>query len=498
MTKIKRYSPLTILFDIGSLLKNSFFFVIYLYVIQANSESVITKYGRIIFLIIVGLTFVSIIYKWFTHKYKVADDSFHLYRGLFSKSERTIPFSKVQNVNRHTSLFHRLFKMTSIHFETAITGESSTVKFEVISKQEAEQMEKHLKNIDQDATDIDQESMDSNPEAVQGDPARTIHFQPTKRDTLKASFTSLSFLVLIPLIGSFYYSLDEIFQIEGVAKDFFEWTISSWWVITIIVIALLLASIVFGIIRTFIKYGKYEISSDADYIYITKGMIDETAFSISKEKVQAIEIEQTVIKRLLGLAGVKLRSAGGLNLGEDTLEINTLYPFLPVDKAYEMIAEILPSYTISQEMTQLPTKSFWVRILSPSWFWLIATGALFYFKPTILNMEQAWLIISIALLIFILIARTLDFVHTRYLINDQFVQFKTGALTTSLFISKREKVIEVEIKRNIVQKSLGLASVETINRGSPVHHTNINDVPIKVAHEFFHWYVDRRNEVEIE
>src|SRR5699024_3050144 len=149
VTKIKRYSPLTILFDIGSLLKNSFFFVIYLYVIKANSESAITKYGRLIFLIIVGLTFVSIIYKWFTHKYKVSDDSFHLYKGLFSKSERTIPFSKVQNINRHTSFIHRLFKMTSIHYETAIAGENATVKFEVISPKDAEQMEEHLKNIDQ-------------------------------------------------------------------------------------------------------------------------------------------------------------------------------------------------------------------------------------------------------------------------------------------------------------------------------------------------------------
>src|SRR5699024_6461797 len=109
---------------------------------------------------------------------------------------------------------------------------------------------------------------------------------------------------------------------------------------------------------------------DTHYIYITKGMIDETAFSISKEKVQAIEIEQSIMKRFLGLAGVKLRSAGGLNLGEDTNEINTLYPFLPVDQAYEIIAEILPSYTISQEMIELPQKSFWVRIFSPSWFWL--------------------------------------------------------------------------------------------------------------------------------
>src|SRR5699024_9597340 len=237
------------------------------------------------------------------------------------------------------------------------------------------------------------------------DPDRVIHFQPTTRDTLKASFTSLSFLVLIPLIGSLYYSLDEFFHIKGVAKDFFEWTIGSWWVITMIASALLLASIAFGIIRTFLKYGKYEISSDTHYIYITKGMIDETTFSISKEKVQAIEIEQSIMKRLLGLTGVKLRSAGGLSLGEDTDEINTLYPFLPIDQAYEIIAEILPSYTISQEMMELPKRSFCVRIFSPSWFWIITTVALFYFKPTILNIEQAWLFISITLLLFILIGR---------------------------------------------------------------------------------------------
>jgi putative membrane protein len=498
MTKLKRYSPLIILFDLGRLLKNSFFFVIYLYVIKANSISPIIKYGRVIFLIVLGLTFFSIIYKWFTHKYKLDEQSFHLYTGLFSKSERTIPFSKVQNVNRHTSLFHRIFKMTSIHFETAVTGDHATVKFEVISQKDAKSMEAHLRNIDQDTTDLNQEYDDPNPEIEHQDLDRTIHFQPTKGDVLKASFTSLSFLVLIPLIGSLYYSLDGIFQIEGVAKDFFEWTISSWWVIPVLAFTLLLASITFGIIRAFVKYGKYEISSDAHYIYIAKGMIDETAFSISKEKVQAIVIEQTVMKRLLGLAGVKLRSAGGLSLGDDTLEINTLYPFLPVDQAYKIIAEILPSYTISQEMNKLPRKSFWVRILSPSWLWLIATGALLYFKPTILNIEQTWFFISIALLICILILRVLDFTHTRYLINEQFIQFKTGALTTSLFISKREKVIEVGITRNIIQKKIGLASVETINRGSPVHHTDINDLPIEVAHDFFHWYVNRKNEVRIE
>ena len=92
----------------------------------------------------------------------------------------------------------------------------------------------------------------------------------------------------------------------------------------------------------------------------------------------------------------------------------------------------------------------------------------------------------------------LDFSHTRYAINEEFIQFKTGALTTSLFISKREKVIEVGISRNIIQKMLGLASIETVNRARPIHHTYINDIPVETAHDFFHWYAKRGNEIEIE
>ena len=492
MTKIKRYSPLTMLFNIGKLFRNSFFFVIYLYVLKAGSESLLIKYGRIVFLISIGLSLFSIIYKWFTHKYELDHTSFHLYKGLFSKTERTIPFSKIQTVNRHTSLFHRMFKMTSIHFDTGMAGEDATVTFEVISQIEAERMEAHVRNADHgEAVHLD------HAETEHKDSNRIIHFQPTRKDIIKASFSSLSFLVLIPLIASFYYKINEIFHVDDTAGGFLEKIMGSWWIVTIVVIVILIASATFGIVRTFLKYGKYEISSDSNQIYIRKGVIDETAFSISKEKVQAIEIEQSLIKRLLGLAEVKLTSAGSLSSEEGTLEINTLYPFLPVNKAYEMVSDILPSYQITREMIRLPKKSFWIRILWPSWFWLIATGALFYFKPTILDMEWAWMFFSAALLLCILILRLLDFFHTRYLINDQFIQFKKGALTTSLFVSKREKVIEVKVTRNIIQKMLGLASIETTNRGKPVHHSGVNDVPVERANKFFQWYMGRKNEIRV-
>lgn len=495
MTKVKRYHPLLMLFDIWQLLKNIFFIFIFLFVIKAGSQSLFITYGRLLFFIVCGISFIYITLKWFTHKYALDDRCFYLYKGIFSKSERTIPFSKIQNVNSHTSLFHRMFNVTSISFETGMQGEEAAVKYEVVSKKEAERMEEYIASV------VREDAMNLNPSEMaveKEDSNRTIHFKPMKKDILKASFTSLSFLLFIPLLLSFYSKVDDIFHVVEQTKGIFFSIIGSWWIVTTIVIVLIIASVGFGIARTFLKYGKYEISSDQDRIYITKGVLDETAFSIAKEKVQAIEIKQSILKRLLGFAEVKLTSAGSLSLGEETHEINSLYPFLPVGRAYDMVSEILPAYEVTQKMKRLPKKSLWVRVFSPSWIWMIASAALYYFKPAVLGIEQAWWIISAALLMVIVAARWLDFLHTQYILNDRFIQLKTGSLTTSLFVSKRDKVIEVKVTRNIFQKWIGLASIETINRAKPIQHNGIKDVPVEFAGLFYKWYIGRRKEIEIE
>jgi len=505
MKEAKRYHLLSMLFDLWGLAKTSFFMVIYLFVIRFGSESAFTTYGRIAFYLFVGISIVSIILKWVTHKYKMEDQSFHLYKGRFIKSKLIIPFSKIQNVNRRTSLFHRIFKKTSIRFETSMAGSDDAVAFNVISQKEADRLEElvgnshtkeevvsslaNMETMEEETSDIDS--------TVKANSIRTIHFNPTKKDIYKASFTSLSFLLLIPLVGSIYSETNQIFNIGNRTEGFISTIMSSWWIVTLISVVLVLISITFGIIRTYLKYGKYEISSDDERIYIRKGVIDETSFSIAKEKVQAIEITQSPMKRILGLAAVKLTSAGNLNSDDEQLEINSLYPFLPVKRAYEMISEMLPSYEVTEEMSRLPKKSLTIRMLKPSWMWIILTLILFYFQPSVFNIEQAWWILSGCFLLFIGLLRALDFLNTRYTLNDHFIQLKNGSFSTTLFVSKRNKIIEVTVTRTFTQKLLGLSSIGTINRAQPVHHASIDDIPAELAGRFYTWYVERRNEVEL-
>lgn len=500
MGQKKRYHPLIILFDFWSLIKNAFFFAFLLFVINYGSDATWVEYGRIIFYFAVALTIFSIIYKWATRKYLLDDVSFHMYRGLFNKSEKTIPYSKVHNIQHRTTLLHKIFGVTSITFETSMTDMDASIKFDVILHQEVNRIETMIKGDKPEKDIARNETNDLLPEGdVNSEKTasnRTIHFKPTRKDIFKASFTSLSFLLLIPMVISISSDIDQLFDVEVKTEEFYNSIMNSWWIVTVLIVVLILASVIFGVVQTFLRYGTYEISSDQESIYITRGVLDESTFLISKDKVQAIEIKQTAMKRMLGLAEVKLISAGSVGESED--KKNSLYPFLPVQRAYEMIAEVLPAYEVTQRMTPLPRKSLWVRLLRPSWLWIVSSVALYYFKPLVLGMEQAWWMISVSLFFIIYVFRILDFINTRFILNGRFVQFKTGSLQTSLFVSKREKVIEVKVSRNKLQKRLGLSSIKMVNRAKPIYHTGIDDVPEMLADSFYTWYVGRKNEIEVE
>ncbi|OZI13189.1 hypothetical protein CEW92_02905 [Bacillaceae bacterium SAS-127] len=489
---LKKLHSLKILLDIWKLVKENIFFFMLLFILNFNSDKTYIKILQIIFIVYVVWRLLWLLIDWFTSKYEIKENAIHLQSGIFSRSYRTVPFSKVQNIQRRTTMIHKFLRVTSMTLETAAAGDESSVTMDVLLKKEADQLEEqinrvrageHFANEELAENSLDQYEETKLVASIAEE--KTVHFTPTTKDLLKASFISLSFFILFPIV----FKLDDIFQIEMLAKDVFEVISKSWWIISLVSVVLILLSVGIGMIRTFMKYGKYEISSDSQSIYIKKGVLDESAFSIQKEKVQAVVITQSFMKRLLGLAEVELISAGQTDF--EGMETNSLYPFLPVQRAYDMIEEILPGYRVERNMERLPKEAFWVRMIRHSVFWLVVTVAVFYFKPSF------WYI-PVALTAFAYLIKILNYKNSRYRITEEFIQMKTGAFNTNLFITKRSKVIEIEVTQTKLQKSFGLATINTVNRSKPIHHEELDDVPVEVADEFYIWYVARRNEIIIE
>lgn len=503
-----RYHPLTILFRIYNLVKNSVFIALLLFVVNGGSDSWLFEYGRYAFLAIILWRVIYIILAWFFEKYHWENQTFHMRKGIFVKKSSTIPFSRVQNVTKKTTIFHKLFGLTSLSLETAMDGEDDSIYFEVVSKQHADflvdlvQEETKEKETTQEEA-VHQSEIDPMQGAVDYEeqyqkPERVVHFTANKKDLIKASFTSLSFLAIIPITFAAYDYLESFLPAQDEMEGVFQAVVGSVWLIVIIATLALIIAVGFGVSRTFIRYGNYQLSSDNRRIYIDKGVLDESYFAIEKRKVQGLEITQSLMKRIFGLAEVKIiSSASSPAGGNEKADINSLYPFLPVKEAYRLIEEILPGYRCDAELEKLPLLSLWVKLLTPSWLWIVSTIALIYFKPEFFQIQQIWWILIIVLFCLVVLQRVLDYTHTKYAVSDDQVQWWSGGLTTKMFMTKRKNVIGLTYSQTKLQRYFRVASITTVNRSTPVRMEKINDIPFSFARKMEAWYLDRRKEIEI-
>ncbi|HLR51986.1 MAG TPA: PH domain-containing protein [Candidatus Avamphibacillus sp.] len=453
------------------------------------------KIGRVVFLLYIIIRLIFLIIDWSKTTYEINDGMIQIKRGVFQRKQNSIPLQEIQNITWSTPFYYQWFNITSLHLETSSTNESASVQLDAVKMNLAEQIEQltttykteNENNID----DIDEMETEVNKLSKSDikDNHRNVHFSPTRKEVLKASFLSFSFLGLIPIIAIGYRELDKIVNLDQQAKGLFTFLTSSWIFIVGAIFLLIILAVAFGIIQTYLKYGKYEISSDEERIFIYSGVLNEKVFSIQKANVQAIRIKQSPLKKLLHFSEIKLISAGS-NEGE-TDDIRSLYPFLPTEKAKGLLVEILPQFPLTNAENKLPPKALYMRLLRLPWFWIIATAFIFLFK-------EEWWFLSPILFVTTYLSRYFTYRNTRFSWNDKSIQFRTGGLSTDIFITNRKKVIEVNVEQNIIQKKFGIATINTVNRVKPVHHGKLQDVPFSKSEQFIKWYKQRATEVRTE
>lgn len=457
----KHLHPAHMLLSIVHTVRNAFFPALFLFVFHQAGEGSWIYWGRFGFFAFIAVSTIWAVLKWWMFRYEFRAHALYVYDGLFIKSERHVPLDRIQNVQRNTSFLHRVLGLTALSLETG--GEEASLKLVAVTKREADRIEMIVRG---------EEEPDE----------RRLHFQATNRELLKASFTSFSFFLIIPLLTSLYFTIDDFLSLGGFTKKAVDYVAGSLWLLVPILAGFVILGIAAGIIITYLQYGNSAIMSDEKRIYLKKGLLNETFFTITREKVQAVKWKQSFVKKWFGLVEVELISAG--DTGEDELETNSLYPFLPEKEAQNMIKELLPQYELENELQKLPRAALWMKLLRPSYVWTLVTAALFWQLP-------AYWYASLVLLLVILLLRRLEWKQARYAINGEFIQLKTGALFTEVLLTTRGKVQEVEVKEGVLQRQWKLATIRTANRANPVHYTELRDVPVQTAREFYYWYADR-------
>lgn len=519
MNTEKRMHPIKIVQGFIQTIKNSIALIIIL-VINGGKTSQIGTYIKFGFFLFLVIRLVMLIIEWSKTRYLFSEQTIHVKRGLFKKTDHEIRLERIQNIQRKTPFYFKMFGVTSLTLNTKGTGDNASITFEAVTLSEAERIEHILTdyrteqekqfnneeaglsasneknraletNALPDSSSIDEANKTDSDQRHTTSPSeqRIVHFQPTQKDLFKASFLSLSFLIIIPVALTFYERLKDVMNIEQYADGLLQLVTRSWQTIFFTGIILILIAITIGIVKTYLTYGKHEISSDHERIYIQSGLINEKSISIRKGNVQAIRVHQSLIKRWLNMSEIMLISTGG---AEDDLEdTQSLFPFLPTKRAFSLSEELLPAFQVQEHLHRLPRRSLIMKMIRIPWLFLIVTVGIFIFKPT-------WWFILPVLFVLTYSIRYFDYRNTYYGMSGDGIQFKSGGIDSVSVITTRKDIIEISVNQSFIQKRFGLATITAFNQATPVHEEEIKDIPVSVAHHLLEWYGERFYGIEVE
>jgi putative membrane protein len=468
MLSSKRYHPAIIIVELVSSAKNLLGFYILLFLLKANSTAGWVLWGRYALLIATIGSVLSIVAKWSFNRYKLETKSIIFTEGLFVKKQKTVDWNRIHSHRTHTTFIHRWFGLTSVTMETGTSGENAQFEFPVITKEEKERILSHLEQK-QGMGEIEEGKTTE----------RTVHFQTTRNDMFKASFTSLSFLAIFPLLSAIYFNLADFFAIEESAESAWHYLLNHIWILAVLFLVAMVLSFLIGFLKTSIKYGNYVISDDHEWIYIEKGIGNEVSFSIPKNKVQAVRVEQSIIKRILGLVSIKLISAGSSEGQAE--EISSFYPFMPKRKAYAVLHTILPHYPVKEEMERFPLKVLWLKLIQPYYLTITSVAGLWFFKVE-------WLWMAVIVFVISVLLRILDHYFTSYTRHGQIVQIRKGGWLNETFVTHRDRIQQVTVQHSWLERKFNVATITFSNRANPTHESLLFGVSSEEAGMFYEWY----------
>lgn len=431
------------------------------------------KYAVLLFVVFFFFRLFVIYFEWKNYTYLVTDTNLIINDGRLVSKKRYIPLNRIQSVQQTTPFIQKLIDLTTLNIVTGTSGENASIKISMLSLNEAKLLQKQLERY------INREANSHQSENQKND--RIIRYKMSFREIFLFSITSLYFLAFIPIFFSLYTRIDNLISLDTVTVSLYETFKTSLLLVAVLLFLAFFISFIIGLIITYLRYGNYTVATDSKRIYIKRGVLSTSHFTIPKEKVNGVLIKKSFFRRLFGICEVQLVTLGDVFEEEDSTT-DVLFPFINKKRATQLINEVLPDYQIQTHMKPLPAQALFLTLISPSYLLVILTVLVFYFWP------EFWFI-PVIYLGFLMIQRIIKHYNSKYYFDDSFIQIQTGSFSNELFITKAGSIDEISLKKSWLEDKLNVTSLVTFTRAKPLHIGGINHLPKHVSDELYTWYV---------
>lgn len=436
MFEERRLHPAAIIFNILKVIKELFFSLLI----------VLVAGNFLIFSIALGafsiLASVYGILSWYRFSYYVTDDELWIEYGIFKRTKRSIAKNRIQSIDLTESVIHRIFKLTRVQIETASGGEKAEAALSAVSLKDAKELRDVLKNSGKAGTFVSEEMYLTQKE---------ISFSRL----LLAGITSGGLGIIIGFIVVGLSEFDELIP-EMVYNYTYEWLVTASIIFIVLIILGVLAIIwLLSILWTLLRYGKFTIRRTEDELFITRGLLERKQLTIPLHRIQAIGIEENILRQPFGYAFIFAEIAGG-NTDGKLADSTILFPLLHKREIAAFLDEFAPDFSWQEEeveWTKPPPAALPYYYVRSSVLFLLASIAVFIFFRSF-----AW--IPIALFALSLGLGWLSYKDAGFYLkgNRLLLRYRHVKRTTVLIQQKRIQAFEK--KNHALERKWSLASMK--------------------------------------
>ena len=432
--------------------------------------------GLVSFLIGTAFSYAS----WRRLTYTIGETDIRVESGLLSRSARSVPFERIQDVSLEAKPLPRLFGLVAVKFETGAGG-GEDMSLQYLTNGEGER----LRQLVRERRDEEQAAPIANadPEAPVAAPASEgeVLFAMGPGRLLRFGLFEFSLAVFAVLFGALQY-FDNVVDIWNVDL-WYRWLKEQGNTVATLgpyvqaagaiagVIVLVVVGMMSGIVRTFLRDWGFTLTRSPRGFRRQRGLLTRTDVVMPVHRVQGLVIGTGLIRYRFGWHALSFVSLAQDDAGES----HVVAPFAKMDEIAPIVAAA--GFRLPGETTRWQRASKRHRtdktVLAALIFGLAAIPVAIFAPPGLALIPLGLAVVAVA-------ANLYAWEFRRFALGEAQISSTSGLLSPTSQIATRLKLHSVEIAQGPLARRRGYA---TVHLGLAGGTFAIAGVPIEAARD---------------
>lgn len=421
--------------------------------------------------------------KYFSFVYRIEGAEIITKQGIIERTERHIPLERVQEIRIEQDLLHRIFGVADVHVETA-GGSGPEASLSVLSIAEAERLRRAVFGFEKSQGESAQPQEASQP---------VVLCRLKLTELILAGLTSNHLVSAVVIVGGLLAFLDDFVsdylseniaqRIYGITNEVLARGAEAAVIASVVLFLFIMTvSVIFSMVGSVVLFYGFALSLKGEDLHRQYGLLTQRSSSLPRRRIQVLEINEGILRRLFGLATLRADTAGSRpsESREKRVGRDVLLPVVRREEVDRLLPVFFPDIDSGPAIWRLVSRKAVARgtVKGAIACVLLATAAIW----TQENLAGLWFL---ALLPAIYAVNVMRYHNLGYVLGEHYFYTRRGWLSRSTHMVPIRNAQTIVIRRSLIDRSLGLATllVDSAGQAYTGGGPRISNLPLKEAND---------------